>query len=206
VSTSFHAIERAIALGAQLLITHHPSWDHVDLQHAPRKRALLREHGISQYAAHSALDGAESISNSDLVATRAGIRVERRFLPYFGGFAGVVGQTEGTFESLVQRLKTLLSVPIQSWKNTERFGVVAVAAGRADNPTFLEEARAAGADTYVTGEGNLSTKLYARESEMNLVFGTHYATEMFGVQELGRLLEQRFGLSWSFIPEAEDIR
>jgi len=69
-----------------------------------------------------------------------------------------------------------------------------------------EAARQAGADTYVTGEGSMYTKLYARERGVNLIFGTHWATETLGVKGLAAQLEQRFGLPWLFIAEQDDIR
>jgi dinuclear metal center YbgI/SA1388 family protein len=206
VSASFHAIEGAAAAKADLLVTHHPSWERFDLEHAAAKRIRLRESGLSHYAAHSSLDGAAGISNSDGLAHAAGVTVERRFLPYCGGLAGVIGRSSGSFEEMVTRLRSTLGTPVEAWKNSERFGVVALAGGRADAPSAIDEAKQAGADTYVTGEGSMWTKMYARESGINLVFGTHYGTETFGVHALGELLHEFFGLPWMFIPEAEGVR
>ena len=57
----------------------------------------------------------------------------------------------------------------------------------------------------MTGEGSMYTKLYARESAMNLVMVTHYATEMFGVQALASHVADRFQLPWDFIREEADL-
>jgi dinuclear metal center YbgI/SA1388 family protein len=206
VSASYHAIERAAAEHADLLVTHHPSWERFDLEHAAGKRMLLQKSRMSHYAAHSALDGAHGISNSDGLAQAAGVTVERRFLPYCGGLAGVIGRGTGSFDEMVVRLRFNLGTQVDAWKNSERFGVIALAGGRADAPSAISEAKAAGADTYVTGEGSMWTKLYARESGINLVFGTHYGTETFGVRALGELLHEFFSLPWVFIPESEDVR
>lgn len=206
VNASYHVI-RAAAQTAQLLITHHPSWQRFDLEHAERKRAMLAELGLSHYAAHSSLDGADGFSNSDLLAKALGVRVERRFLPYCGGLAGVLGPTDASsFEELVERLREACGPDVSAWRNTESFGVVAVATGRADAATAIAEAAELGADTYVTGEGNMWTKLYARERGINLAFGTHYATETFGVLALAEMLQERFGVPWSFVDEEPDIR
>ena len=51
---------------------------------------------------------------------------------------------------------------------------------------MLEEARSLGCDTYLTGEGSMYTKLYAREAGLNLIFGTHYATEKPGPMAISR--------------------
>lgn len=207
VNASYHVIRAAAAAGAQLLLTHHPSWQRFDLEHAERKRALLLELGVSHYAAHSSLDGAIGFSNSDLLAAALGVRVERRFLPYCGGQAGVIGRSDArSFGELVERLRATCGADAAAWRNTDRFGVVAIATGRADAAGAIAEAAALGADTYVTGEGNMWTKLYARESGVNLAFGTHYATETLGVRALAAALTERFGLQCSFVDEEPGIR
>lgn len=207
VNASYHAIRAAAAAGAGLLVTHHPSWERFDLEHAERKRALLAELGLSHYAAHSSLDGADGFSNSDLLAHALGVRAQRRFLPYCGGLAGVLGPTDASsFEELVERLRSVCGPDVQAWRNSDRFGVVAVATGRADTAGAIAEAARLGADTYVTGEGNMWTKLYAREAGIDLAFGTHYATETFGVRALAEMLRERFGVPWSFVDEEPDIR
>ncbi len=206
VTTSYHAIRAAHAAGARLLVTHHPTWERFDGEHAARKVALLRELGLAHYAAHSSLDGAEGISNSDGLARAAGVRVERRFLAYCGGLAGVIGSADGTFDELVARLRTALGPHVAVWRNTDAFGRVALASGRADAAAAIAEARALGADTYVTGEGSMWTKLYARESGVSLVFGTHHLTETFGVRSLASEIERRFGLPTGYVDEEEDIR
>lgn len=205
VTTTYAAIREAAARGAQLLLTHHPAWERFDREHAERKVALLRQLGVAHYAAHSALDGAEGISNSDGLASAAGVGVQRRFLAYCGGLAGVVGTCEGTFAELVSRLRAALGPEVQAWQNAARFGTVALAAGRADSPAAIAEARELGADTYVTGEGTMWTKLYARESGINLVLGTHHLTETFGVRALAALLEERFGTRTVLIEAEPDI-
>lgn len=207
VNASYHVIREAAARGAQLLLTHHPSWQRFDLEHAERKRALMLELGVSHYAAHSSLDGANGFSNSDLLAEALGVRVERRFLPYCGGQAGVIGRSDArSFGELVERLRAACGADAAAWRNTDRFGLVAVATGRADAAGAIAEAAALGADTYVTGEGNMWTKLYARESGVNLAFGTHYATETFGVRALAAALTERFGLRCTFVDEEPEIR
>lgn len=206
VTTSYHAIRAARDAGARLLLTHHPMWERFDREHAERKVSLLRELGLAHYAAHSSLDGAEGISNSDGLARAAGVHVERRFLAYCGGLAGVLGSAAGTFDDLVDRLRAALGPQVTAWRNTDAFGRVALASGRADTAAAIAEAREGGADTYVTGEGSMWTKLYARESGVNLVFGTHHLTETFGVRALAAELETQFRVSTVYIDEQEDIR
>ena len=206
VNTSFHAIARAKFTDADLLIVHHRTWPQIDLELEPQKLDRLRDNGISLYGAHSALDGAPGFGNPDLLAALLGVAVQERFLPYHGGFAGVVGAHDGTFAQLCERMRDGLGEPIEAWENAPTCRRVAVATGGAGLTSMLEEARQHRADTYVTGEGSMYTKLYARERGLNLIFGSHWATETLGVKALAAQLEERFGLPWVFIAEQDDIR
>ena len=206
VNTSFHAISRAKSAQADLLIVHHRSWPEIDLELVEEKHARLRDNGLSLYCAHSALDGASGISNGDGLAQATGVTVRERFLPYHGGFAGVIGTTTGSFREFVDRLHSALGTVVEAHQNSDRFGTVAIATGGAPTTTFVQESAARGADTYVTGEITMYTRMYAKERKINLVAGTHYATEMFGVRSLAQLVEDRFGLAWTFVPEAPDVR
>lgn len=206
VNTSFHAIARAKFTDADLLIVHHRTWPEIDLDLAPQKLDRLKDNGISLYGAHSALDAAVGFGNSDMLAAALGVAVQERFLPYHGGDAGVVGTHDGTFARLCERTRDFLGVPIDAWENAPSCKRVAIATGGAGLTTMIEAARLRGADTYVTGEGSMYTKLYARERGVNLIFGSHWATETLGVKALASQLEDRFGLPWVFIAEQDDIR
>ncbi len=206
VNTSFHTIARAKFTDSDLLIVHHRTWPEIDLDLAPQKLDRLKDNGTSLYGAHSALDGAPGFGNPDLLAAALGVIVHERFLPYHGGMAGVIGPHDRTFQQLTERLRDVLGVPVEAWENATTCKRVAIATGGAGMTTMLEAARQGGADTYVTGEGSMYTKLYARERGINLLFGSHWATETLGVKALASQLEERFGLPWLFIAEQDDIR
>jgi len=206
VNTSFHAIARAKFTDADLLVVHHRTWPSIDLELAPQKLDRLKDNGISLYGAHSALDGATGFGNPDLLAAALGVSVHERFLPYHGGLAAVVGRHDRTFAQLADRLRDVVGVPVEAWENAPTCKRVAIATGGAGYTSMVEEARQHGADTYLTGEGSMYTKLYARERGINLLFGSHWATETLGVKALASQLEERFGLPWVFIAEPDDIR
>jgi putative NIF3 family GTP cyclohydrolase 1 type 2 len=73
--------------------------------------------------------------------------------------------------------------------------VAIVTGGGAD---FLDEARAADVDAFVTGEGK--GKLYheAREAGLNVLLAGHYATETFGVRALQDLVSE-WGLETTYV-------
>jgi dinuclear metal center YbgI/SA1388 family protein len=205
VSTSFTAIRGAAEVGAELLLVHHTTWAHIDLHLKGEKEEALRRAGVSLYGAHAALDCAPELGNPDSLARLAGVRVEGRFLEWAGGQPGVYGRADGTFTEFVERVRAALGVPVQSWQNSGAFGRVAIVTGAGGGTPMLDGARSLGCDTYLTGEGTMDTKLFAREIGMNLVFGTHYATEAPGIKSLAERVAGHFGLPWSFVDEGPDI-
>jgi putative NIF3 family GTP cyclohydrolase 1 type 2 len=201
VNTSFRSIAGAAAAGAELLLVHHTTWASIDLQLKGRKEEALRSAGVSLYGAHAALDCHPEMRPSVVLARRLGLVAEPRSEHH----VGLIGRTEGTFAAFLERLEAVLGVRPEAWRNNDAFGRVMLAAGGAARTTYVEAARAAGCDTYVTGEGLMYTKLFAREVGVNLVLGTHYATEKHGVQVWAARVADHFGLPWEFVPEDADI-
>lgn len=205
VNTSLTTIVGAAKAGAQLLLVHHPSWEHIDLQMHEEKMAALRQLGISLYAAHASLDCAPQIGNGWVLAAAVGVGVEATFADYHGGHAGVIGTCEGSFAEFIQRTSHELGVQVEAHQHAKSFGRVAIVTGAGGMTNDMESARDLGADTYVTGEGSMFTRLFAKEAGLNLVLGTHYATEAPGIRALGELLSEHAQVPVEFIDESADV-
>ena len=205
VNTSYASIRGAGRAGAQLLLVHHTTSQSIDRGLKDEKESALRSEGVSLYGAHAALDCSAGFGNGVQVAALLGLEIEGRFASYAGGLAGVYGRMGGTFAGLVHRLQAILEVPVESWENSEVFGRVAIVTGGGGMTPMLDEARSLGCDTYITGEGSMYTKLFAREAGLNLIFGTHYATETHGIQALAAHVSEHFDLPWVFVREDADI-
>jgi putative NIF3 family GTP cyclohydrolase 1 type 2 len=63
---------------------------------------------------------------------------------------------------------------------------------------MVAAARAAGVDTFITGEGPHHSYFDAVEWGINLVYAGHYASETLGVQALAARAAATFGLPWEF--------
>jgi putative NIF3 family GTP cyclohydrolase 1 type 2 len=63
----------------------------------------------------------------------------------------------------------------------------------------IVEAKKLGVDLFITGEPKQSVYHLAQELQINALFAGHYATETFGVQRLGALLQKQFGVAPRFI-------
>ena len=75
----------------------------------------------------------------------------------------------------------------------QRVGIVTGGAG-----TMVKEARDAGLDTFITGEGPHHTYFDAMEFGVNVFHAGHYATETVGVRALAEHLGAKFGLPYAF--------
>jgi putative NIF3 family GTP cyclohydrolase 1 type 2 len=75
-----------------------------------------------------------------------------------------------------------------------RVGIISGAAAG-----MMGEAVSLGLDAFITGEGNHHTYAEAEERGINLYYGGHYATEVWGVKALGAHLQEKFSLPWEFI-------
>ena len=64
---------------------------------------------------------------------------------------------------------------------------------------YIEQAVAAGADAYLTGEVSEATVHCARENGISFLAAGHHATERYGVQALGEWLAQRFAIEHRFV-------
>ncbi len=64
---------------------------------------------------------------------------------------------------------------------------------------YISEARDAGLDTLITGEGPHYSYFDAQEWGINVFYAGHYATETLGVKALARHLGETFGCDWEFL-------
>ncbi|MEJ2678480.1 MAG: Nif3-like dinuclear metal center hexameric protein [Gemmatimonadota bacterium] len=201
VDASEATVSAAVDGGFDLLLVHHGLvWDGNRPVTGRRYRRLkpLLEHGVALYAAHLPLDVHGEVGNNAVLADELGVEVLGRFGAFEGVEIGVWGRLETTRDALLAQLEGLLGGPVKLLPGgpeaVERVGVLTGGGG-----SEIEAARAAGLDAYVTGEGSHHTYFDAMEGGINVYYGGHYATEVWGVRALAAHLEERFELPWQFI-------
>src|SRR5918998_6504670 len=144
-----------------LLLVHHGLfWDGSVPVTGRRYRRLagLLDHDIPLYSAHNPLDAHPEVGNNAVLAERLGMRGEGWFGEFRGIVMGVWGHAPAslaTRESLALELDRVLhtlkgsATLIPGGPETPaRIGIITGAAGN-----MIGEARAAGLDTFITGEG-----------------------------------------------------
>ncbi len=204
VDASEATVREAIEREADLLVVHHGIfWEGLQ----PLTGRLLRrvkplvEHDLGLYSVHLPLDSHSEVGNCAILGRAIGLDLKERF----GAYEGVEIGWWGTFErpvaapELRERLAGALDgsavhlVP-GGPDRVERVGVVT-----GSGASFVREAADRGLHALVTGEGSHHAHFDAVELGVHLLFGGHYATEVFGVRALVEHLADRFGLEWSFI-------
>ncbi len=203
VDTGPQVIEAAASWGADMLLVHHGIlWRTVEPIAGPlgRRVRLLLANQINLYVAHLALDAHPDVGNNAVLARMLGVKVEEWWCRDGGVNLGVCGSVEGgtTLQALVERTEDQLQTSTRvlahgpSWVSK-----VAIVSGFA--PDKVAEAKALGADTFLTGETSHANFYAASDHGLNVIFAGHYATETVGVRALGRLLSQRFELETRFM-------
>lgn len=198
-------IEAAIEAGADLLILHHGIFWSGQLPVTgwwKRKLETALRANLAIYAAHLPLDMHPELGNNACLARELGLAMRAPETDRHGNPVGMAGNFDGTPGELKAACERLLGGPVAAvlaGPPNEPVGRMAICSGDAAGDIYDVFAR--GYRTYLTGEICHWAIGAAEDLGMNLLFGGHYATETFGVRQLGALLERRFGLPWTFIHE-----
>lgn len=203
VDASMETFRRAAEWGAHVLLVHHGLfWGHettITGGHYERIRFLI-EQDIALYAVHLPLDMHPELGNNAQMARALALGEVRPFGTYHGVTIGVAGRVAeptdvGTLcDTLFGSRSDVLSIlPF----GPETVETVALVSGGA--PKLVGEAIAKGIDLYITGDASHTIYHQALEGGINVVFGGHYLTEVWGVRALAARLEADLDLETTFV-------
>ena len=190
-------LKMAVEANVDLLIVHHGLfWGGLQSVAGAhyRKLKVAIENDLAVYSVHLPLDAHAQHGNNALLCDALGFPEPRR--PFLD--IGFQIELEIEREALAQRIERAVGAKAHlAPGGPARARKIGVVTGGAGSEVF--KAAAAGVDTFITGEGPHWSFTAAEELGVNLFYAGHYATEVFGVRELARLLEAKFGLPWSFL-------
>lgn len=200
VTASLALIERAIALRADALLVHHGYfWRGEDPRIIRQKRkrlGLLLAADLNLFAYHLPLDAHGEVGNNVMLARRLGWSVQGRFGKQQLGCLGSAPQA--TIGQLAQAVaRDLGRTPLVVGEADAPVGALAWCTGGAQD--WIEDAWAAGARTFVSGEISEPTAHFAREMGITYLACGHHATERDGIRALGDHLAAHYGLDHVFI-------
>jgi dinuclear metal center YbgI/SA1388 family protein len=201
VDARLATIEMAIAAGANLLLVHHGLFWSSRHPWTGRNYELIRKliaNDLAIYSSHLPLDAHRQVGNSVLLARALGLRQLTPFFEAKGQLIGYRASTRLPRNELVRRLKVATgSEPIVLKGGPAECRSIGVVTGGAG--AELTEARNAGVDTFITGEGPHWTAPMADDLGLNVLYAGHYATETFGVRALAERISTRFRIPWEFL-------
>lgn len=205
VDAAVETIERAAAMGADVLVTHHGLiWGSIEriTGQAYHRVALLVENEIALFVSHLPLDGHPSLGNAAGIASVLDLAEREPFGSLGDVSVGIRGSLPEPqpLDAVERRLADTLDTGDAGIRvlgfGPDTAREVAVVTG--SGVDWLGEAVDADVDTFVTGEGKQQVYHEAKEAGVNVVLAGHYATETFGVRSLGSLAAE-WGLETTFI-------
>lgn len=204
VDASLRAFRAAAEAGADCLICHHGlSWGDSLKRITGMNYRLVSfavRHNLAVYGAHLPLDAHPVYGNNAQLCRLLGIAGKKPAFEYHGEKIGFIGRLAEplTFEAFCGRVREKVAQRIRTVAfGKERVRTIGVVSGGAAD--MLEQAAESGADVYLTGEPGLAGYTQAENFGMNAVFAGHYATEVWGVRALERLVRARLGLPTLFL-------
>lgn len=173
---SMGVVEEAKALGAQLIVTHHPIMFSArkrltDADREGRLMLALAEAGIAHIAAHTNLDSAPGGVNDTLMAAMGAENVRGE------GFVRAGDLPEGmTLGALAQRARTKLRAEVRVYGAADTaVHVLGCCSGAGGGEVAL--AKALGADCFITGEIRHHEALDAVDGGACVLEAGHFETE-----------------------------
>ncbi len=172
-------IDYAIERGFDLIVSHHPLifkpiGEVNEDAHIGRKLIKLISNGISVFSFHTRADKVSGGVN-DLFSDRLGIS---ETVPFGEGLMGRIGEVdeEMTLEDFAFKVKQALGADSVAYADGYN-AVKRVAMLGGDGKSFVKDAIAAGADTYISGTIGYNMMEEAAEMGINLIEAGHYFTE-----------------------------
>jgi dinuclear metal center YbgI/SA1388 family protein len=204
VTASRALIEAAVLSGADALFVHHGLfWRGQDGRVTgwmKQRLALLLAHDINLFAYHLPLDAHAELGNNAQLGLKLGLQASGRFgeqdLGFIGGTAA--GEAFSSAAALAAHVQGLLLHPVVLVAGAARpVRRVAWCTGGAQG--YFEEAIAAGADAFITGEISEPQAHYARECGVAYLACGHHATERYGAPAAAARVAAQLGVVHEFI-------
>ncbi len=199
VSAHLEVIERAASWGADALLVHHGFFWKGEPQllagwRKARIKALL-EADMTLASYHLPLDGHPEVGNNACLADLLGgfpAEGRRPFAKAGGQPIGLLatGEARPLTSILAALERGLGATGIVFPYGPEAVHTVAIVSG--GGASYYEEARALGAQLFLTGEAREPNMAEARETGTHFIAAGHYNTETLGIQALGARLGARF--------------
>ena len=204
VTASRALIEAAIQAQADAIFVHHGLfWRGQDGRVTgwmKQRLALLLAHDINLFAYHLPLDAHPELGNNAQFGSRLGLRASGRFGEQDLGFIGqrTGAQAFADAQELAAHVEQQLGRAVVKVEGGRRpLRNIAWCTGGAQG--YFEDAIAAGADAFITGEISEPQAHYARECGVAFIACGHHASERYGAPAVAGHVAAELGIDHRFI-------
>ncbi len=203
VTASLALIEAAVAAQADAIFVHHGLfWRGHDGRVTGwlrQRLGLLMQHDINLFAYHLPLDAHAELGNNAQLGARLGFIAQERFGEQQLGWMGeapastmISPQALGEhIEAVLGRTVTLVAASPGPLRR------IAWCSGGAQG--YFEDAIAAGADVFITGEISEPQAHYARECGVSFIACGHHASERYGAPAVAAHVAAQLGIAHQYI-------
>lgn len=212
------AVNRAIEMGAQLIVTHHPviygKINHLCVDE-PQGKKMIRclSRGISIVSMHLNLDVVnggidESLQKGILLAAKRvggeAQAIEGCMQPVScGGYGRMTMVNGASLEVLKKGLREEFSADVRSVGEKQEVNKIASFCGAGVDEGTIAYAAANGADVMISADWKHHLILAAREAGMAVIQLSHYASEIYGFRNYYERMRQAIGLPCELVTQDE---
>lgn len=204
VTASQALLDAAVEHNADAVLVHHGYFWKGESQvirgMKKRRIATLLRHDISLFGYHLPLDAHPEFGNNAQLGQRLGIQndgvMDERELQGVGNVGSL--SVPLSLAAFGQHVETVLGrTPLLVSGGEHPLRRIAWCTGGGQG--HIQQAFDLGVDAYLSGEISEHTVHFARENGIHYIAAGHHATERYGIQALGNLLAEQFGLEHFFI-------
>jgi dinuclear metal center YbgI/SA1388 family protein len=197
VSLNEEFLQKTVEWGSNFCVFHHGFDPRTYKSRYPvysqKRLKLIFQNEITVMGFHYALDAHPTLGNNATIIKKLGAEIKEPFWDEWGYTA--VFATRKDVHDLAHKCKDLFDHEVfvvqPGPKKVKTIGVVSGSA-KPDAQT-VAEMESKGVELLITGETSESSPHKMKESGINYFVCGHYATEAFGVQELGKKIKSHFG-------------
>jgi dinuclear metal center YbgI/SA1388 family protein len=202
VTASQALINSAIEWRADAILVHHGYFwkgEAAEIVGMKRRRlASLLGNDVNLLAYHLPLDAHPEMGNNACFGRLLGVPTTAPLEADSLVCMGVLPEAISVGEMMARVEQVTGRTPFHAGpEKSEQVQKIAWCTGAAQG--YIDQAVAAGADLFVTGEVSEQTVHVAREEGIHFIAAGHHATERYGVQAVGEYLSEKFDLEHRFI-------
>ena len=198
VDACLESFQKAVSVKCDLLIVHHGMfWGDIeyvtDITYERVKHLIKND--IALYAAHLPLDIHPEVGNNVQLAKLLNLEIQNTFCKYRNIDVGIICKNDTDFNDLLKRIQKHFPAKYMKFNNvSKKVGIITGSGGLG-----IKEAVDKRCDTFITGEMRYIDYHPIKEYEINVIYGGHYATEVWGLKALMDHIQKKFDIDCEFL-------